>query len=172
MNERITIIDFVEKYTRAYSNHTFLREKINGKWVETTYEQTRKEAYRIGAGLMKLGLNKGDKVSLLSEGRSLWPLAELGILYAGAVNVPLSIKLEESNDLIFRIKHSDSKFVVVSELQLKKIRAIVADCPAVEKVIVLDDIKDLQENEISISQVCKLGDELLASSPEDRKSVV
>ena len=42
MKERITIIDFVEKYTRAYSNHTFLREKINGKWVETTYEQTSK----------------------------------------------------------------------------------------------------------------------------------
>ena len=44
MSERITIIDFVEKYTRAYSDHTFLREKINGKWVETTYEQSRKEA--------------------------------------------------------------------------------------------------------------------------------
>lgn len=167
MSKRITIIDFVEKYTREFSEHTFLREKVNGVWVETSYEQTRKEAYRIGAGLMKLGLEKGEKVSLLSEGRSLWPLAELGVLYAGAVNVPLSIKLEESNDLIFRIRHSDSKYVITSELQLPKVRKIIADCPAVEKVIVMDDIKDLQENEIALSEVMKIGDEFLGSSPEE-----
>ena len=42
---------------------------------------------------MSLGINKGDRISLLSEGRNLWVIGELGILYAGAVNVPLSIKL-------------------------------------------------------------------------------
>ena len=91
---------------------------------------------------MKLGLQKGDKVSLLSEGRNLWPITEMGILYAGGVNVPLSIKLEESNDLIFRIRHSDSKYVIVSASQLPKVRKIIGDCEAVEKVIVLDEIRN------------------------------
>ena len=141
MDKRLTIIDFVEKYTRQFAANTFLREKVDGAWTETSFEQTRKEAYRIGAGLMKLGLQKGDKVSLLSEGRNLWPITEMGILYAGAVNVPLSIKLEESNDLIFRIRHSDSKYVIVSASQLPKVRRIIGDCEAVEKVIVLDPLE-------------------------------
>ena len=55
MDKRLTIIDFVEKYTRRFAANTFLREKVGGVWTETSFEQTRKEAYRIGAGLMKLG---------------------------------------------------------------------------------------------------------------------
>ena len=105
---RLTIIQFVEKYVGLYSGNTFLWEKKGKEWTSTTFEQTRNEAYRIGAGLMALGMQKGEKISLLSEGRNLWVLGELGILYAGAVNVPLSIKLEESNDLLFRLRHSDA----------------------------------------------------------------
>src|SRR5574344_1290130 len=161
--QRLTIIDFVEKYVNQYGPNTFLWEKVNDKWTSTTFNQTRQEAYRIGAGLMALGVEKGDKISLLSEGRNLWVLGELGILYAGAVNVPPSIKLEESNDLLFRIIHSESKYIVVSELQLHKIRKIIADLPMVKKVIVLDDMPEYQENEIPMSQICKMGDDFLKS---------
>ena len=147
----MTIIDFVEKYTHEYSELTFLREKVNGVWTETSFRETREEAYRIGAGLMQLGLKKGEKVSLLSQGRNLWITSELGILYAGGVNVPLSIKLTESTDLLFRLQHSDSRFVIVSEQQLGKIRSIIADCPKVEKIIILDPIENYHENEIAIS---------------------
>ena len=94
MAERITIIQFVEKYTRQFASNTFLWEKDGKEWTATTFEQTRKEAYRIAAGLMALGVQKGEKVSLLSEGRNLWVLGELGILYAGAVNVHQAFRLE------------------------------------------------------------------------------
>lgn len=158
MKNRITIIDFVEKYTKEFAPNIFLKEKIGDKWTETTFEQTRLEAYRIAAGLIDLGLKKGDKVALLSEGRNLWIIGELGILYAGGVNVPLSIKLEESNDLLFRIKHSDARYIMVSKSQLRKIRNILPNCPAVEKVIVLDPIDELQDREICISDIQKAGD--------------
>ena len=153
MAERLTIIEFVEKYVDRFSSNTFLWEKRNGKWEPTTFAQTRAEAYRIGAGLMSLGVQKGEKVALLSEGRNLWVLGELGILYAGAVNVPLSVKLEESNDLVFRIRHSDSKYVMVSAGQLPKIRNILKDLPLVEKVIVLDDLSTV----LPCAQILRLG---------------
>ncbi|MGN1234107.1 MAG: AMP-dependent synthetase/ligase [Candidatus Cryptobacteroides sp.] len=165
MPERLTIIDFVEKYTREYASHVFLREKPADHWTETTFEETRLQAYRVAAGLMSLGINKGDKISLLSEGRNLWVIGELGILYAGAVNVPLSIKLEEGSDLVFRIRHSDSRFVMVSGSQLPKIRRIMDELPAVEKVIVFDDIDDLKDNEITMSEVCARGDAFLKEHP-------
>ena len=88
---RPTIIDFVEKYTHKFADHVYLREKVDGVWQEITQEQTRLTAYRIGAGLMALGLEKGDKIALLSESRAMWILAELGALYAGATDVPLSV---------------------------------------------------------------------------------
>ena len=156
MNKRPTIIDFVEFNTRKYAKNVFLREKIGSVWTETTFEQTRDKSKVLAAGFMALGLQKGEKVALISEGRNLWILSELGILYAGGVNVPLSAKLEESNDLLFRINHSDSRFVVASAQQLPKIRKIYDRLPAVEKVIVLDDI-ELEEGEMHISELEKMG---------------
>lgn len=161
---RLTIIDFVEKYVDRFSSNVFLWEKTGKEWKGTTYAEMKQEAYRIGAGLMALGLQKGEKVSLLSEGRNLWVTGELGILYAGAVNVPLSIKLEESNDLVFRIRHSDSRYVMVSGQQLPKIRKILSELPMVEKVIVLDELPEYQEKELPISEILSMGDSFLAGN--------
>ena len=161
MNERPTLIEFVDKYTREFASHVFLREKVDGTWTETTFDQTRKEGLRIAAGLMSMGIRKGDKVSLLSEGRNMWILAELGILYAGGVSVPLSIKLEESNDLTFRIQHSESRFVIVSGQQLPKIRRIAAQLPEVEKIIVLDPQPSYETREVPMEWVQAVGDSFL-----------
>ena len=164
MKERLTIIDFVEKYVAKYSKNPYLWEKNldTNVWESTSYEETLKKAKRIAAGLMVLGVQKGEKVSYLSEGRDMWVIGELGVLYAGAVNVPLSIKLGEKNDLVFRVKHSDSKYVITSKFQLPKVRAILPECPMVEKVIIFDEVADKQENEIYISEVMEMGDKFLA----------
>lgn len=167
MAARPTIIDFVEKCTDRFSSNTFLREKVDGVWTETTFRQTRDEGRLLAAGLMSLGLQKGEKTSLLSEGRNLWIISELGVLYAGGVNVPLSIKLEESNDLLFRIRHSDSRFVIVSGQQLPKIRKIVDQTPLVEKVIVLDEVKELGEKEMHVGELRELGVKFLSEHKDE-----
>ena len=165
MAERITIIDFVEKYSHKYENFVYLREKVDGKWKEITQGQTREEAYRIGAGLMSLGVKKGDRIALLSESRAMWILAELGAMYAGATDVPLSVNLGEGKDLVFRINHSEAKWILVSGNHLPKIRAILPECPAVEKVIVFDDTAfdypTLESKEMRISEIQKMGAEFL-----------
>ena len=167
-DNRPTIIDFVEKYTTQFADNVYLREKVDGVWKEITQAQTRTEAYRIGAGLMALGLQKGEKIALLSESRAMWILAEIGALYAGAVDVPLSVNLGEGQDLLFRIHHSDAKWILVSANQLPKIRAIIAECPAVKKVIVFDDtafhVDSLREGEMRMSEVQRLGDTFLANN--------
>ena len=168
MAERLTIIDFVEKYVAKYAKNPFLWEKNldTNEWEATSYEETLKKAKRIAAGLMALGVQKGEKVSYLSEGRDMWVIGELGVLYAGAVNVPLSIKLGETSDLVFRVKHSDSKYVVTSKFQLPKIRAVLPECPMVEKVILFDQIDDMRENEIYIGDIIEMGDKFLAENEE------
>ena len=159
-DNRLTIIDFVDKYTKKYGDDTFLREKVDGVWTETSFNQTRQQGKVIAAGFMALGLSKGEKVSLISEGRNLWVTTELGILFAGGVNVPLSYKLESDYDLTFRINHSDSRFVVASEMEIEKVRRVISQCPNVEKVIVFDDIP-LQDGEMGIKELIAMGEEFL-----------
>lgn len=164
MKKRPTIIDFVEKYTHKYAQDTFIREKIDGKWIEISFDETRERAKVLAAGFMALGLEKGDRAALISEGRSLWVITELGLLFAGGVDVPLSTKLEESNDLLFRLNHSDARFVIASEQQIGKIRKIKDQLPLVEKYICLDKIA-LEENEITIDDIRDLGVKYIAEHP-------
>ena len=164
MTKRTTIIDFVNEYVDKYQNDTYLREKVNGVWTETSFIKTRDEARLIAAGFMSLGLNKGDKVSLLAEARPMWVITEFGILFAGGVDVPLSYKLESDYDLTFRINHSDSRFIVASEMEIEKVRRVITQCPAIEKVIVMDDIP-LQEGEIYLKDVREAGVKFIEEHP-------
>ena len=161
-----TIVDLFENSVKMYANNTFLLEKKTKKFEPTTYKETQKLVYRLGAGLQELGVKKGDTMALLSEGRNMWIIGELAMFYAGAINVPLSIKLEESNDLMFRLIHGDVQYIMVSGQQLKKIRQIKDKLPLVKKIIVfdeaIDNLKELEDKEITISEVNKLGDKFLA----------
>ena len=162
-----TIIDLFEGSVAKYGAKEFLLEKHNGKFESTTYAESKVEALRTGAGLVALGIERGDRVAILAEGCNNWIISELGLLYAGAVSVPLSIKLEEANDLMFRLKHSDSKVIFVSNHQLKKVRTIVNDLPDLKNIIVWGDVKDgLQEGEMSLESLKALGDEYLKENKE------
>ena len=160
-----TLVDLFEESVRLYPNNTFLLEKTDKKegFKPTTYSQVKELVYRLGAGFQALGVKKGDNMALLSEGCNMWIVGELAMFYAGAVNVPLSIKLEESNDLYFRLEHGDVKFVFVSNYQLKKVRAVKEKLPKLEKVIVFGKCDDLQQDEVHVDEVFKMGDEFLAS---------
>lgn len=166
MENRPTIIDLFNQSVRLYASNPFLWEKVTTEFVPTTYQETLEQTHRIAAGLIALGVKPGDKISLLSEGRNAWITGELGILHTGAINVPLSIKLEESNDLIFRIQHSESAYVVVSGGQLRKIRTIMEQLPDVKQVIVIDEQESYLEKEMPLSALIEKGEALLKDNPD------
>lgn len=134
-----TLVDLFENSVKQYPDNPFLWEKTTNKFEPTTYTQVREQVYTLGAGLVALGVMKGDNMALLSEGRNAWIIGELAMFYAGATNVPLSIKLEEANDLLFRLTHADVKYIMVSGNQLKKIRSIVDKLPLLRQIIIFDD---------------------------------
>ncbi|MBP3547290.1 MAG: AMP-binding protein [Alistipes sp.] len=157
-----TIIDLFEESVAKYGAKEFLLEKHNGKFEPTTYNETRRRALRIGAGLVALGIKRGARVSILAEGCNNWIISELGLLYAGAISVPLSIKLEESNDLLFRLKHSDAELIFVSKYQLKKIRSITTELPDLKHIVIWGEVDGgLKEGEMSLESLETMGDEYL-----------
>lgn len=157
-----TLVDAFENSVRLYGKNTFLMEKVGKTWTNTSYEATSTLVYNFGAGLQALGVKKGENIALLSEGRNLWIISELALFYAGGVTVPLSIKLEESNDLLFRLQHGECRYVIVSGNQLPKIRKIKEQLTEVRHIIVLDPQPSYEEGEIFVGDVMQRGESRIA----------
>lgn len=166
-----TIIELFETSVAKFPKNIYLWEKQNGTYKGTTYQQTHDLVLQFGAGLMAIGLQKGDRVGLISEGRNAWIISELGILYAGGINVPLSVKLDSSVEFKFRLQHSGCKMIIVSKGQAAKMEEIRDQLPNLEKVIYLDGKADSGVNDISYSQVLAKGNEFLLSKAAEFEAV-
>ena len=163
-----TIIDLFEESVAKYGTKEFLLEKHNGNFEPTTYNATKAQALRTGAGLASLGIAPNDRISILAEGCNNWIISELGLLYAGAISVPLSIKLEEANDLLFRLRHADVKLIFASRQQLPKIRRIVGELPELKHIVVWGELpENLQEGELTLDSLKERGDEYLTTHREE-----
>ena len=156
-----TIIDLFESSVARYGEKTFLLEKRHHKFEPTTYAETREQALEVGAGLAAIGIRPKEKVAILSEGCNAWIISELGLFYAGCISVPLSVKLEESNDLLFRLRHAEVKTIFVSKYQLPKIRRIVGQLPELQHIIVFGHIP-LEAGEMALGTLKRLGRAYLA----------
>ncbi len=156
-----TIIDLFESSVARYGEKTFLLEKRHHKFEPTTYAETREQALEVGAGLAAIGIRTKEKVAILSEGCNAWIISELGLFYAGCISVPLSVKLEESNDLLFRLRHAEVKTIFVSKYQLPKIRRIVGQLPELQHIIVFGHIP-LEAGEMALGTLKRLGRAYLA----------
>ncbi len=160
-----TIIELFETSVEKFSDKIYLWEKRTHQYEGITYKQTRNEVLRFAAGLLKLGLQKGDRVGLISEGRNAWIISELGILYAGGINVPLSIKLDAGSELSFRLNHSGSRMLIVSKNQAPKAEEIRDQLPELEYIIYFDGKENKQKGDLDYEEVKKMGDQLLAEDP-------
>lgn len=167
-----TIIELFESSVKKYADNPLLWEHNGTKYEPASYQQIRTAVYRFSAGLMAYGLKKGDRVGLVAEGRNDWLISELSVLYTGAINVPMSIKLDAENDLKFRLKHSGARMVIVSEQQLPKIRQIKDECPDLETIIVLDSIKGWESKEIFKDVIYDKGDEFLKNNKAEHEAVI
>lgn len=157
----MTLNHFFEFYAEKYASNTMMLEKRTEKYETRSYREIREDVHRCAAGLLSLGLKKGDRVSLISEGRNAWVVSELGILYTGGINVPLSVKLMDSTDLKFRINHSESRMVIISGGQARKLEGIKNELPSVEKFIYLDPKDKYDAKDIFYGEVLDLGSEFL-----------
>jgi long-chain acyl-CoA synthetase len=163
-----TLPYFFEESVEKFSDHPYLWEKRDGRFIAATYKEIQREVHRFAAGLMSLGIKKGDHLALLSEGRNDWLIAELGVLYAGALNIPLSILLNDS-EIKFRLEHGEARMLIVSKTQTAKLESFLGALSNLEKIIHLDPKKDLHPNEILFHDIKKMGDEFLAKHPDQFK---
>ena len=161
-----SLVKFFEENVEKHGSNPYMWEKRDGSYQSTSFSELRVLVHRFAAGLITLGVEKGDRIALLAEGRTWWVAAEMGMFYVGAIDVPLSIQLNEPADLLFRLKHSESRMMVVSASQARKIEPLKGELPALEKVILMDPKETYEEDEIYMGDLMEKGQQLIDKDPD------
>ena len=161
-----TIIHLFENSVKKFEKNIFLWEKTQEKYIGTTYKEVQKQVYEFSAGLMTLNVMKNDRIALISEGRNDWLISELGILYSGAINVPISVKINEKEDLKFRLSHSEVKIIIVSKHHYHKVKALQNELKHLSHIILLDDLEIKDEKILFFKDIKNAGKEFLLKNEE------
>lgn len=160
-----TIPALFEESVNKYPNNTLLWENFNGEYVSSSYAQVYQQVRYFAAGLLSLGIKKGDRIAFISEGRNQWLICDLAILFVGAVNVPLSVKIEEPSELKFRLSHADCMMVIASDRQINKIIPLVNELSNILYLMSLDSIDNIENKIIIYSDIIEKGKIELEKNP-------
>jgi long-chain acyl-CoA synthetase len=114
---------------------TALRFKRDGHYHDVSWTDYQRRVDRAAAGLIGLGVQPGDRVGLLAENSVDWLAADLAILSAGAVDVPVHAPLVP-NQVAYQLRHSEVRGVVVSHQgQADKVLAELGELPGLEWLV-------------------------------------
>src|SRR6187431_840006 len=103
------------KWEKENPDRIFLRQPINGVWKTWTWAQAGNEAKKIAQGFYSLGLKEGDHIAILSKNCAQWILADIAIMMAGCVSIPIYPTLSAAAIEPILI-HSESKAIVIGKL--------------------------------------------------------
>jgi long-chain acyl-CoA synthetase len=140
-----------------------LREKKYGIWQEVTWAEYAARVRAMCLGLVRLGIERGDKVAVISGNRPAWLYVELAAQAAGAI--PLGIFVDSVPDQVRSIlDHSEARFILVEDQeQADKVLSVRGALPRLERIIV-DDMRGLEGYQdpmlLSLEAVVELGREL------------
>lgn len=102
-------------WVKETPNSIFLRQPINRKFIEYTFSQADDEARKIAQALTQLDIPRGSHVAILSKNCAHWLMADLAIMMAGYVSIPIYPTLD-GNSINEILLHSESKAIIVGKL--------------------------------------------------------
>ncbi len=164
-----TLADLLPRAARLYGNAPAIRFKQGDEWVSRSFEQVEETVRSLALGLIDLGVEKGDKVSILANTRPEWTHFDFAALSIGAVVVPI-YQTNSPEECQYVLENSDAKVVVVEDdEQLEKIRAVRGELPLLEQIVRMTGSSD---DTISIEQLAVRGANRDAAEWERRWSAV
>jgi len=133
-----TIADLIELAAERYGDSPAIRHKQEGEWRDVSYAELGEIVSEVGCGLIDLGVEPGERVAILCATRPEWTYAHFGIVSAGAVAVPV-YPTNSPEECQWVAGNSESRVIVCEDAdQVAKIRAVQADLPALETIVVVD----------------------------------
>lgn len=157
-----TINSMLQASIAQYGSKDVLQYKEDDTYVGITYGELGEKVKNFSLGLVNLGIEKGDRVAMLSENRYQWAITDLAILAIGAITVPIFPTL-----IPLQMKHiiadSEASSIIVStSKQLKKVLEVKDSLPELESLIIMDEVapEEIDTGVLSFQKVAGKGAEM------------
>ena len=170
MNNITRLFDFPYFQLEKYNLKDALVTKYDGQWIKTSTQEYLDKANALSRGLLRLGVNKNDKIAIISSNnRTEWHITDIGVLQTGAQTVPMYPTIS-AEDYEYILNHSESQYVFVSDLEVyEKLQSIKANVPLLKDVFSYNDIAGCK----SWKEILELGTDVANQDVvEDRKNNV
>jgi len=113
----------------------------NGEWKKLSTNDIINEANKLSLGLLQLGIQKGDKVAVVtSANRVEWNICDIAIGQIGAITVPLYPTISPA-DFVFILNHAEAKICFASDTGLHdKVSSVKAQIPNLQEIYTFDEV--------------------------------
>jgi long-chain acyl-CoA synthetase len=132
-----TIADLLPKAAAQYGSNVAVRYKEGDQWIGKSFDEVVDIVRPLAFGLVTLGVEKGDRVSILANTRPEWTYFDFAALSIGATVVPI-YQTNSPEECRYVLENSDSKVVVVEDAeQLEKVRQVRDQLPQLEHIVLM-----------------------------------
>jgi long-chain acyl-CoA synthetase len=163
------LFDFPYYQLEKHNLSKAFARKVDGEWKFTSTQEYLDKANSVSRALLKLGIQKNDKIALISStNRTEWNICDIGILQIGAQNIPIYPTIS-SEDYKYVLNHSGAIYCFVSDVEvLEKVRKVQSET-SVKEVYSFDHIEGCKH----YSELFELGKDISNQSEvEARKDAV
>ena len=167
-----TVLRMLDEAAERWDSDPYALRKTDDGYRPVSFREARDRAREFAAWLLREGFRKGDCLAVLGEGSPEWIMGEFGLVMAGCVSVPLSIKLL-GEEIPFRLNHSEARAILTTKNQLEKVLGSFKDVDNKSiRVIYLDEDADearmtaarfglSAERVVGLSEACTAGRAIL-----------
>ncbi|HVR71359.1 MAG TPA: long-chain fatty acid--CoA ligase [Vicinamibacteria bacterium] len=161
-----TLSDLFYGSVDRYRKPDHLKHKVDGQWRDISSDEFRRAVEEASLGLRALGVEKGDRVALLSENRPEWAMADLATLAAAGVVVPIYATLTPAQ-VLYILNDSEAKVCVASTAaQVQKLAEIRGQARHLRQVVRMDAGAPPAADTMSFDELRARGREALARDPQ------
>jgi long-chain acyl-CoA synthetase len=142
MENRILAPNLAELYKRAANRYeslpAFATRRSELDWEPVSFRELYEKGLDLATGLIEIGVAAREHVGLFGDNRFEWILADYGVQFCGAADVPRGGDLTD-DEMVYIVNHANIKvaFVETDKLQ-KKILRLRDQMPVLERIILLD----------------------------------
>lgn len=132
-----SLADLFTRRVASSGQRTAWFTKEAGRWTPTSWQQFADRAGRVAAGLVRAGLEPGDRVAILGPTQPTWAVLDMGAQLAGCVSLGIYPK-QSAAQVRYLLEHSETKVIFVADaVELATVLGAVADggCPALQAIV-------------------------------------
>ena len=164
--EPTTLVEVFEQVAREHKRPDTLNYKSGGRWVPISSDEMLARAKLIAAGLHALGVERGDRIALLSDSRVEWTLTDAGSIFAGAIDVPIYPTLTPPQVRYILNDSGSSVLFLANREKFVELNEALGECPQIKHVIFFEADGVTKDDGLTLAQLEEKGREFEQRDPD------